>query len=355
MKPLWWLIAMTLLAQAAIARNSTFWDYDSAQWRQQDGVLWQTRLPDYSPESYRGSVHAMLSRFEESTGKELVPGQFGKAALKIYSNSGAGLHTPKAVVLAVVEFLQRRGFARENICLVDARSETLREAGFLPPLSRMGMIGSYFESIPVHAINDPAVTSPDWFYESPLPREYTSPLGRELLRPAVVLDPLEARKSYLPANLLTEVDFWINLPVASHHPATGMSGALLNASLWNITNGTRFFNSPANAPVAVAEIAAIPELKSGWALNLISLEQYQYIGGPGYNANYTGSLPELWMSVDPVIMDANLVKLLNQSREADGFSQLPEVPEFVLYSMQLGLGRGIPSETRLISIDETTP
>ena len=89
--------------------------------------------------------------------------------------------------------------------------------------------------------------------------------------------------------------------------------------------------------------------------NLLSLEQYQYIAGPGYNANYTGSLPEMWMSVDPVIMDANLVQLLNKARAANGFAQLPEVPEFILYSIQLGLGRGIPSETRFISIDEENP
>ena len=288
----------------------------------------------------------MLATFEEETGRRLVPGIRGKAALKVYSSSGAGLHTPKAMVRAAIDYLVNNGFKQEDICLVDARATQLRESGFLPPLSELGLVGPYFDQTRVYAIDSGEVTSPLWFYESPLPREYTSPLGRELLRPALVLDPEEARKSYLPRNLLLDVDFWINMPMASHHPATGMSGALVNATLYNVTNGTRFFNSPANAPVAVAEIAAIPELRATWALNLLTLQEYQFIAGPGYNANYTGSLPEIWMSVDPVILDANLVELLNQARAEHGFSQLPEVPEFILYSLQLGLGRGILFETQ---------
>lgn len=346
---------MTLLANVIFAQESAFWDFESKQKQAYKGKIWKTDLEDFSYQTYYENAQALLRRFESVTSKPLSPGSHGKAALKIYSNSGAGLHTPKAIVDGVIDYLKSNGFRSEDLCLVDAREESLRDAGYLPPLSQMDALGPYYKGIRVHAIDTGSVKSPVWFYESPLPREFTSPLGRELLVPTIEKNPEEARKSYLPVNLVQEVDFWINLPVASHHPATGMSGALVNASLWNVSNGTRFFNSPANAPVAVAEIAAIPELKATWALNLISLEAYQYIAGPGYNANYTNSLAEMWMSVDPVIMDANLVQVINAARSEKGFSQLPMVPEFVLYSIQLGLGRGIPSETEFITINEENP
>ncbi len=346
---------MSLLAQMIIAEESAFWDFESEQKQPFKGKIWKTELQDYSYQTYYERTQALLSKFESVTSKQLRPGKHGKASLKIYTNSGAGLHTPKAVVDGVVDYLKKNGFRAADISLVDAREEYLREAGYLPPLSQMDTQGPYYGDIRVYAIDTEVVKSPIWFYESPLPREFTSPLGRELLVPSIEDNPEEARKSYLPVNLVQDVDFWINLPVASHHPATGMSGALVNASLWNVTNGTRFFNSPANAPVAVAEIAAIPELEATWALNLISLEEYQFIAGPGYNANYTGSLTEMWMSVDPVIMDANLVQIINAARAERGFSELPMVPEFILYSIQLGLGRGIPSETQFISIDEANP
>jgi hypothetical protein len=348
MKPLWWILATALLVLQANAEDSAFWGFEENPKQPYQGLLWKTRLADFSEEAYAARVDILLDAFEKTTGKQLVPGAHGKAALKIYTSSGVGLNTPVALVSAVLDALEARGFARENLCLIDAREDTLRDAGFLPPLSRMQIQGPYFHGVRVYSLDSPELRSPIWYYDSPLPREFSSPLGRALLRAPIQLNPEEARKSYLPANLMTDVDFWINLPMATHHPATGLSGALVNASLWNISNGTRFFSSPANAPVAVAEIASIPELQASWALNLISLEGFKYIGGPAFNANYTESLPELWMSVDPVIMDANLVTLLNEARRANRFQALPVIPEFVEYSVQLGLGSGIAMGTRVL-------
>jgi len=336
---------MSLLPVLPIGAAESFWGFEGAR-AGHHGAIWKTPLEAYSEPGYDTAVEAMLREFEAASGRSLVPGRHRRAALKVYTNSGAGLHTPRELVRALVRALERRGYSREELCIIDAREDTLRDAGYLPPLSQLRLSGPYFEGVRVYALNTGALRSPVWYYESPLPQEFSSPLGRELLRSPVQLDPQEARKSYLPEILLTGVDFWINLPVAGHHPATGLSGALMNASLWNITNGTRFFNSPANAPVAVAEIAAIPELQAAWALNLISLEAFQFIAGPSFNAHYTDSLPELWMSVDPVILDANLVLRLNQSRAQRRFRPLPVVPEYLEYAVQLGLGQGAAGATR---------
>lgn len=346
MKALWYLMAMTLLSFSLFADNGTFWGYEGNPRQPYHGKLWKGSLEGFSREAYAREVDRLFRVFESATGRELRPGVHGKAALKIYTNSGLGLQTPRHLVRAVIDALLARGFSRDGLCIVDARREMLRDAGYLPPLSRIPLQGPYFEGIRVYSIDSGELKSPTWYYENPLPMEFTTPLGRSLLVNELELDPQEARKSYLPENLLTEVDFWINLPVACHNPATGLSGALVNASLWNLTNGTRFFNSRANAPVAVAEVASIPELQARWALNLVSLETYQYIAGPAFNAHYTGSLPELWLSVDPVVMDTSLVRLLNDARRAAGFELLPLVPEFVQYSMELGLGQGYPVEQR---------
>lgn len=345
MKPLWWILATTLLPLLAIAEEPSFWGFDDAARFPYHGHLWKAKLTDGGPDSYARETEKLIQAFENASGKSLEPGQHRMAALKIYTSSGAGMNTPRALVTSVIESLERRGFNRDEIFIVDAREAMLRESGFLPLLSKMPMMGPYFEGVRVYALDSTELQSPTWFYESPLPQEFTTPLGRILLNRPFQLDPVEARKSYLPDKLLVDVDFWINLPMASHHPATGLSGALVNATLWNITNGTRFFNSPANAPVAVAEIASIPELKASWALNIISLERYQYIAGPAFNANYTEGLPEIWMSVDPVVMDANLITLFNNARAGKRFEELPVIPEFIEYSIELGLGQGIPSET----------
>lgn len=338
---------MTLLPLASFPAESSFWGFAENATEAFDGLLWKRGLPDRSQEGYNRGVAALLEEFEKTTGKNLQPGKHKRVGLKIYTNSGTGLNTPLPLVRAMIGELLRRGFTRDHLFILDSREDTLRDAGYLPPLSRMQMQGPYFDGVRVYALNRRELKSPVWYYESPLPREFSSPLGRALLQMPLELDPVEARKSYLPAPLLEGVDFWINLPMAAHHPAIGLSGALANASLWNISNGSRFFSSPANAPVAVAEIASIPELRASWAMNLISLEAFQYIAGPAFNANYSRRLEELWMSIDPVIMDANLIRLINTAREEDGFRPLPVLPEFIEYSIQLGLGVGIAEATEL--------
>ncbi|HKJ90448.1 MAG TPA: DUF362 domain-containing protein [Oceanipulchritudo sp.] len=341
-------MATTLVAfLAAHAQEESFWGFSEEARQPYHGKIWETALAASDEAPYREAVDLLIKQFERSTGKALVPDRHRRAALKVYSGSGSGMQTPLPLVRAVVEALERRGFSRDRLALVDAREDKLRESGFLPPLSRMDLQGPYFEGVRVYALDAGDQLSPTWFYENPLPREFTTPFGRALLGNVLELDPEKARKSFLPENLLTEVDFWINLPMACHHPSTGLSGALVNASLWNVTNGSRFFHSPANAPVAVAEIASIPELKAGWALNLISLESYQIIGGPAFNANYTYTQPRLWMSVDPVALDTALVELVNKARRRRGFEELPAVPEFIEYSVQLGLGHVVPSIERV--------
>lgn len=348
MRSLYLLLFGFLFPAFLCSEEGTFWGFEGAR-TAYDGQVWFAGMetsPDHST-----VVESLLAAFEKRTGKKLVPDEHGRAALKVYTNSGLGLHTPRPLVRALIEALLRRGFAREDLLIIDAREALLRECGYLPPLSRMEEDGPYFENVRVHALDGENLRSKTWYYESPLPREFTSPLGRELLRAPVQEDPEEARKSFLPAPLLTEVDFWINLPMVAHHPAMGISGALANASVFNITNGTRFFNSPANAPVAIAEIAAIPELLDTWAFTLLSQSQYQYIGGPAYNANYTRGISRLLLAVDPVMLDAMMVQRVNTARAEHGFEELAPVPSFLQYAMELGLGQGIVTEASFHKVD----
>lgn len=345
-KSLRFIMAISLLPilASAAATDGTFWGFDNAR-ANFHGIIWQAPVSPQHDNPYAPAVEAVLQAFSNQTGRALAPGVHRRVAIKIYANSGPGMQTPLDLTRAVASALQRRGFQRDEIFLVDARESQLRAAGYLPPLSRMALQGPYFEGLRVFSLDEGTLRSHLWFYDSPLPREFTSPLGRMLLVPDLTVDPTEARRSYLPAKLLTDVDFWINLPVAVHHPVTEFSGALANASLWNVTNNIRFLASPANAPVAIAEIAAIPEIQDTWALNIVSLRAFQYIGGPSFNSNYTQSRPEIWASVDPVILDANLGALLNQARQRSGFRPLSSLPEFIELSMRLGLGFGHTSQT----------
>ncbi|TVR51042.1 MAG: DUF362 domain-containing protein [Puniceicoccaceae bacterium] len=299
--------------------------------------VWEADLGDLGADAYRRAVAALLASFEERQERRLVPGEKGRVGLKVYADSGPGLATPAALIHAVVAALQERGFRRENIFLIGLHSGRLRASGFLPPLSEGG---SDFQGLRVKALDSGHFYDADWYYDSPLPSRIDAlgmTVGDRDSGTQLAADSDE-RKSFLPLPLLLDVDFWINLPVYTDHPVLGINGALVNATLWNASNTLRFFRSPATAPAAVAEMAAIPELRGGWVVNLVSLERYQFIGGPYFNSLYTRGEPKLWLSDNPVLLDALMQERINAGRTAAGFRPLREDLRLLDYARQLGLG-----------------
>lgn len=341
-----WVLALSGAASA----HATFWGYEDAR-APVLGQVWEYRMNDYVREEYGVAVETLLADFEEKAGRQLVPGEKARVGLKVYANSGEGLATPLNLVRAVITALERRGYSRTQLFILDASESGLRANGFLPPLSQMGQ-GFAFEGVPVYALDRGSYYDAGWFYDNALPRQAATPLGRELLnleRSSARYDaviPSEDRKSFLAGPLITQVDFWINLPVVTDHPAMELNGVLANATLWAVSNRERFFLSPANAPIAIAEIAAIPEWLSGWALTILSLEQYQFIGGPFYNSLYCRREPLLWLSADPVALDALMWDKLNYWRKEVGFNALAKNRLQIDYANSLKLGENNPSKLK---------
>ncbi len=312
--------------------------------------VWAREMPSFSEEDYRNGVESLFADFEERTQRSLAPGSERRVGLKVYTNSGPGLSTPLPLVRAVVASLENRGFRRDEIFIVDQSRFRLAQAGFLPRAGT-GEAGT-FEGSRVYALETGEFFDSDWHYESPLPPRDDF---RRLPRFRVDIDEEaeavgEDRLSYLPYPLMHEVDFWINLPMYTDHPNLGVNGALLNATLWNAGNTSRFFNSRSTGPVAVAEIAAVPELRRGWVLNLCTLQSFQYIGGPGFRSLYTSSRRELWMSADPVLLDALMVREMNAHRRDRGFREIPEYVSLLEFAEQLGVGRSDPGAAEWVRL-----
>jgi hypothetical protein len=311
--------------------------------------VWEARLAKFDEPTYERQVERLIANFEQTSGRKLVPGPKKKVGLKIYADSGPGLATPIPLVKGVIAALKKRGFEHSDIFLVGLNALRLRMTGYLPSL----VSGQTpFFGIPVYVLESGRYYDPVWFYDSPLPQRFDPIFAQEQTKgvsPTTTKD--EDRKSFLATPLFLDADFWINLPVYTDHPTLGINGALVNATLWNASNTARFFRSPANAPAAVAEMSAIPELRQTWMFTLASLQHYQFIGGPFFNSLYTVSEPILWLSNDPVLMDSLVRDRMNSQRKKQGFEVIDEEIRTLEFAETLGVGSTKTKQAKIIPID----
>ncbi|MDP0497057.1 MAG: DUF362 domain-containing protein [Verrucomicrobiota bacterium JB024] len=311
--------------------------------------VWEYPMTRFNYFGYHAGVETLFRAYERTSDAKLAPGEHGVVGIKIYTSSGPGLRTPPNLVRAVVACLEERGFKRENLFLLDANSERLRESGYLP---RRDNTPAEFEGIPVYALDTGEYYDKEWFYDSNLPSRERIAMAAANSRFSFESDPDE-RKSFLAYPLIHQVDFWINLPMASDDKALGISGALANATLWNISNNMRFFSSPANAPVATAEIAAIPELRETWIFTLQTLERYQFMGGPRFNSLYTAQEPKLWLSANPVAIDYLMWRRIFNGRVREHFPVPEREPQVFEYAQAVGLGNYKLDQLKLVRLEKS--
>jgi hypothetical protein len=311
--------------------------------------VWEAHLAAFDVPTYEVQVEKMISAYEKATGRKLAPGPKHKVGLKIYADSGPGLATPVPLVKGVIAALKRRGFEHSDIFLVGLNALRLRMTGYLPSL----VSGQTpFSGNPVYVLESGRYYDPVWFYDSPLPQRFDPIFAQEQTKGVPNTSTKdEDRKSFLATPLFLDADFWINLPVFSDHPTLGLNGALVNATLWNASNTARFFRSPANAPAAVAEMSAIPELRQTWVFSLASLEHYQFIGGPFFNSLYTVSEPILWLTNDPVMMDSLARDRINAHRKHEGFENIDEEIRTLEFAETLGVGSTRTKQVKMLPID----
>jgi hypothetical protein len=312
--------------------------------------VWEASLPAFDEGAYAAKVELLISKYEAAVGKKLAPGAKKRVGLKIYTDSGPGLATPVPLVKAVIGALERRGFEKDGIFLVGLNQLRLRMTGYLPSL----VTGQTpFKGHPFYVLESGRYYDPVWFYDSPLPSRF-DPIFAEKSVEGVDANTTKEqdRKSFLATPLFLDADFWINLPVYTDHSILGVNGALVNATLWNASNTARFFRSPANAPAAVAEMSAIPELRQTWAFTITSLQHYQFIGGPYFNSLYTVSEPLVWLSADPVALDSFMLTRINRWRERAGFKPISEEIRTLDFAETLGVGSSKATPGRVVRVDE---
>ncbi len=298
-------------------------------------TIWEAPLNAKNPDAYDKAVETLIHAWEKANARPLAPGVKRSVGLKIATHMGPGLATPKPLVRALAKALEKRGFKRGEIFLFDVARSGLLECGYIANAADKEPV---FEGMRVIAFAQDGPFDERWFYDSPLPSQ--DPELMRLRTPGTELTEQQRaleRKSFLPRRLFLDADFWINLPVVCDNPAFGIDGVLSNASIRMVSNNRRFLNSEHTGPVAMAEIAAIPEIDRALVFSIVSLEKFQFIGGPQFNSYYTAGEPFVWLSDNAVWMDYQFLLRFNVRRQWQRLPLMP-MPTFLRYAQQVGLG-----------------
>jgi hypothetical protein len=118
-----------------------------------------------------------------------------------------------------------------------------------------------------------------------------------------------------------------------------------------MSNNERFFNAPANAPIAAAETAGIPELRDSLIFTIMSFESVQYVGGPIFNAAFISSTKDLILSANLTILDFIALEFINIHRARKGFQPITPLPPIFDYARQMELGDYETSKIKKINAD----
>lgn len=307
--------------------------------------MWLYQLPDFSEKGYQTAVEALFADYEKKLDRKLAPGTLRRAGIKVNTNT-PGLATPPALVRAVITALEARGFKPAELFIVDQSESQLHDAGFLPLNALAGE--GVFDGVQVIALERGRYYSLKWSYDSNVSPSDAREQANDRKKYDWSIEP-NFRQTLLPVPLLLAVDFWINLPVGMDDAGVGLSGTLVDATLYASSNTARFFENGQTGAKAVADIAAIPELQRGWVFSLLSLERYQFIGGPVFKSLYTRSEPFLLMSANPVMLDQMLFDRINAARKLRGLDTLDR-PAYLDYASIAALHLGTDDPKRMFLV-----
>ena len=293
-------------------------------------------------EEYFDNLQKVLSSFEEDHLLKIEPQAYPKIAIKLETTYAPGMHTSVFLVEALLEWLKRRGFKKQNIVLFDRNVDGLKAAGFLADSGG----SNDFKGHRVISSLDPGYYLAGWFHDSPLPPTSFDRAKFILKFPTDATARLQQeRKSYLPAPIFEDA-YWINLAVPKDDVFLGIDGASSNMTLGSMSNHGRFRQKKTMAPATVAEVMAIPEIWDKRIFSILDFSTFQIANGQRFDSQFSEKESSFLLGRNPFAIDYLAWKVINKQRKERGFSVRSVTNSLLLrYAEELGLG--VPRKTIL--------
>jgi hypothetical protein len=264
--------------------------------------------------------------------------------IKICAAGGELFTTHHDIVNAIVDGLAAAGHPRGSIIVWDRSLGGVKEAGYRPSVDgyQLKAIAPRDGYDPKAVLSAPLLGKLIWG-----DLEYFGDAGKML-----PLSDTEntSNVSHFSKIVSTEVDKVINVPVMSISETNGIAGCIYNMTIPNIDNWRRFAQGSRFGAESLAEIYANPIIAKKVVFNLMDGLIAQYAGGPQPQPNYAIHHATLYVSKDPVALDAIALKYFEQWRVRGGLPAIGPMAAYVDYAGQIGLGNSAPNRIEVKNI-----
>ncbi len=269
-----------------------------------------------------------------------------RVGIKVAASGGAVGGTRPAVVEAVARGLREAGVPASNIIVWDRNKSDLLAAGFSTesPLYRLRWTDHHDGYDPQSQVTAPVIGRLIWG-DSKFGVDDGSPVER-LLSGGEQL----SSTSHYSKILSQQVDKVINIPSLMDSFLTGLNGAIANMTIPNIDNWRRFTRAPDHGDPYLAEIYADAMIHDKVVLTILDALRLQYAGGPFPNPGFLLDHHTLFMSRDPVAIDATAVRLIDENRAISKLPSLEKSTHWLASASQIGLGKHLEQDISLVAV-----
>ena len=299
--------------------------------------------------------------------------------IKITTMGGPLLSTHRAIVQAICDGLAAAGVPPQQVVVWDKEASDMRSAGYLPVAATSSHVGisavfpgTGYDSDATYQngilgtliwgdsdfIRRGGGDDDIWHSASDAVKGHqfgdNSNFGGGGYDSLANLSaPQTSNKSYFARMVTTGCTKIINVPVLTDNPYVGLNGCLASLALASVDNNRRFQGDPTYGDPAICEILSNNYLRRKVVVNILDALVAEYAGGPRFDPQFTRFLGAVYVSRDPVAVDAIALKRLEKFRAADHqglIDPIGKTASHIHSATGYNLGTDDPSRIQLIRI-----
>jgi hypothetical protein len=166
--------------------------------------------------------------------------------------------------------------------------------------------------------------------------------------------PLTSNKSHFARLVTTICTKIVNVPVLIDNSYVGINGCMASLALGSVDNNRRFLGDPTYGDPAIAEILSNPILRRKVVVHILDAMIAQYAGGPQSNPIFTRQLGGIYVSRDPVAIDAITLNRLERFRTESSSGRLDPIGKSAAHvhdAASYNLGTDDASRIQLVRVE----